>query len=421
MKSADQIVEKPRLDRGFSFADSAKRTEPSAWILGIGLGVLYVVGILAFRFHYSVIDEYFHYAQTTLFYSGFWRAVPGLTTIPGYHAAVAMILRVVGDDHLETARLIHACLCLTAVAGFFVLRRFLWPGTETVATAQFLALPIMAPLLFVLYTDVPAVSLLLWATWAAVSGRSLISALLLCLLVVVRQHEVVWGAFLVFIAARPSAGWRELPKVWRQSLRAALPFALPAFLFFAFWRWNGHISLSPVQAVMHPDLSFHTGNVFMAMLIAGVLLPLQTLSGLRKFGSDVRHRPWLILLPILVFAAFWFAFRANNPLNGHFFTDYLRHYLPTRLAAALVIACVACTLWRIKLRPTSSGLALGFVAAVFLAASWLIELRYLIPPFALWLAMREQAEEPVEYATLALWLILAVLMVYLAMASLFFV
>ncbi|MEP6484169.1 MAG: hypothetical protein ABJB01_06940 [Rudaea sp.] len=402
-------------------ANSVKRTEPSAWIFGVGLGVLYVIGVLVFRFHRSVIDEYFHYAQVTLFYSGFWRVVPQLTTIPGYHAVVALILRVVGNDHLDTARFVHASLCLIAIAGFFALRRRLWPGTETAATAQFVVLPIMAPLLFVVYTDVPAVALLLWATWAVVSGRSFLSALLLCLLVLVRQHEIVLGAFLVFLAARPPNGWRQLPKAWRESFHRAWPFALPLLLFFAFWRWNGTISLSPGQAAFHPDVSFHTGNVFMALLAAGLLLPAQTAIELRHFYSNLRERPWLLLFPAIAFMAFWFGFRANNPLNGHFYSDYFRHYLPIRLAAALIITCVACSLWRIRLRPAESGLALGTVAAVFLAASWLIELRYLIPPFALWLAMREHRYPRVEYATLALWIILAVLMTYLAFTSRFFV
>ena len=46
---------------------------------------------------------------------------------------------------------------------------------------------------------------------------------------------------------------------------------------------------------------------------------------------------------------------------------------------------------------------------------------WIAAPFALWLAMREHSEIRAEYATLALWLIFAVLMIYLAIASLYFV
>ena len=378
-------------------------------------------GIVLFQFRHRFVDEYFHYAQITLFYGGFWRPVPQLTTIPGYHAFIALILRCIGDDSLDTARIVHSLSCLGAIAGFFALRRRLWPGTETIATAQFLCLPVMVPLFFVLYTDVPAVALLLWATWSTVVGRTFLSSLLLCLLVLVRQHEVVWSGFLLFIAARPANGWSDLRFRWRETLHHVWPYALPVLLFIAFWRWNGAISLSHEQTGMHPDFSFHTGNVFMALLVAGLLLPIQTAEGLRAFAHDVRRRPWMLVIPLLAFAAFWFAFRSNSPWNGYFYTHYLRHFLPTRIAAAIIIACVACSFWRIRLRPAGAGFALCAISALFLSASWLITLRYLIPPFALWLAMREHSEIRAEYATLALWLIFAVLMIYLAIASLYFV
>jgi alpha-1,2-glucosyltransferase len=45
---------------------------------------------------------------------------------------------------------------------------------------------------------------------------------------------------------------------------------------------------------------------------------------------------------------------------------------------------------------------------LFLAASWLIEQRYAIVPLVLWLAFREHRTRQTEYATLALWLVLAV-------------
>ena len=45
---------------------------------------------------------------------------------------------------------------------------------------------------------------------------------------------------------------------------------------------------------------------------------------------------------------------------------------------------------------------------VLLAASWLVELRYALVPLVLWLAFREHRGRAIEWATLALWLALAV-------------
>ena len=47
-------------------------------------------------------------------------------------------------------------------------------------------------------------------------------------------------------------------------------------------------------------------------------------------------------------------------------------------------------------------------SAMALAAAWMIEHRYALIPFALWLALRQAADRRIEYATLALWTVFAV-------------
>jgi alpha-1,2-glucosyltransferase len=415
LKAVDKLVEKPRPDRGFSFAQLVADTERSAWFFGILLGALYVAAIVVLNFRPQYVDERFHFAQVMLFYRGDWRAVPEVATLPGYGALLAAIMRIIGDDWLDTTRVVHAFCGLAAVGGFFALRRRLWPGTETIATAQFLCLPLMAPLFFIIYTDVPATALLLWATWAALGGRTIVSALLFCLLVLVRQHEFLWAGLAAALILRPETGWSEIRHQWKTRLVAAVPFAAPVVLFLAFWRWNGSISLWHTD--IHPDLSFHTGNVFVGLLLAGLLLPFQLSKSFMDLVRKVRSRPWLVVFPLLVFAAFWFAFRATNPINGTLPTEYLRHYTPTRVAAGLVIALAAWTLWRLKLRPTGAGAPLAFISIFFLAAIWLVEPRYVIAPFSLWLAMRQHDENWIEFVTWALWLALSIFMIRLVLIA----
>src|SRR5512141_427243 len=133
-------------------------------LLGIGLGVLYAVAIAMSQSGGVQGDETYHYAQIQLFLRGDFRVLSQyLTTLPGYHAAVAAGLWLTGSDSLGAARAINALFGLAAAAGFHSLRRSLWPDTEALATAQFLALPILTPLFFLVYTDVLALALLLWA------------------------------------------------------------------------------------------------------------------------------------------------------------------------------------------------------------------------------------------------------------------
>jgi alpha-1,2-glucosyltransferase len=123
-------------------------------------------------------------------------------------------------------------------------------------------------------------------------------------------------------------------------------------------------------------------------------------------------------IPPLVFAAFFFGFHADNPYNTALPDLYVHNALVQALAtntgfralASAIATIAACGLTPTRLRP-AAAVWLYPIAAFFLAAEWLVETRYLIVPFALWLAFREQRSKPIEYATLALWAALAVFIV----------
>ena len=398
--------DEPRLARGFSFL----RPQVLNGTLGSLLGALYVAGIVALIGMRPLADENYHISQIAQFLHHDFRAIPELTTVPGYHLVIAAMMNVVHAHSLYAARIAHALFGLVAIAGFHAVRRRAWPGTETIATAQFMALPILAPLFFLLYTDVPALAILLWSTWATLRGRHFLSAILLCLIVGVRQHEAVWAVFLMALAAS------NLPDRRAQRIAATLaPYLLPLVALAAFWWWNGSISLANSLKKFHPDFSFHTGNIFVAILVAGLLLPLHTLVGLRDFTNIARAKPWLFVIPILVFAAFWFGFRADNPYNlvmpGYYLHNGVVDAMKDgagRIVAGIVIACAVCGLGTIPLRPRGAW-AVYIVGAAFLAASWLVELRYAAVPLVIWLALRQQKNWKIELPTLALWLVLAVL------------
>ena len=384
-------------------------------MLGIAAGVLFVAALVMMRHRGTYTDELNHYSQIVLFRRGDWRIYTDtLTTIPGYHVLVAAILRLFGAESLNAARLVNAAFALIGIAGFHALRRRLWPGTETLATAQLLVLPILVPLFFLVYTDMLALAMLLWAAYATVTSRHLVSALLLTMLVGVRQNEVVWAGFLALLALWPI--WRERGiAAWREILAQGLPYGVPVAAFLGFWAWNGSISLSHEQAALHPDLSLHLGNLFFALFLAGALLPLHALAGFRDFVAGARAKPWLLAIPIAVFAAFWWGFHADNPYNSVFPSYYIRNGLLiaidaqpiVRAGAGIAVTLAACGLAGTRLRPAAAAWLYPF-AALFLAASWLIEQRYALVPLVLWLAFREQRGRAIEWATAALWLVLAV-------------
>lgn len=397
-------------------------SRPTILILGIAIGLVYAAAMALSFAGATRGDEVYHYAQIQLFLHGEWRVLDQyLTTIPGYHAVVALTLRVVGLESLGAARAVNAAIGLVAAAGFLALRRRLWPGTESLATAQFLALPILAPLFFLVYTDVLALALILWAVVAMLADRHWWSALALLGVVLVRQNDVIWAGFVVAVAAWPLFRERGVAAL-RELLLPFSPYAIPMCAFVAFWAWNGSISLSHGQAALHP-LTLRLGNPFFVLLLAGVLFPLQILAGLRDCAAQMRAQPWLLTLPIAGFVLFWFGFHADNPYNGALPDFIPRNALllkfdsdsTWRAGAGVAMMLAASGLASTTLRPPGAWWLYPF-ATLFLAASWLIEQRYAIVPVVLWLAFREHRSPRIEIATLALWLVVAV-WVFLGVAA----
>ena len=416
-----QNATKPRSDRGFAFAGSAAASFPpipsssrETWLLALAIGALYVAAIVFSQGGAMRTDELYHFAQIELFLRGEFRILDGyLTTIPGYHAVVAALLRAAGSDSLGAARTITALFGLLAAAAFHALRTQTQPGGEALATAQFLALPVLAPFFFLVYTDALALALVLWATVATTRGRHGLAALTLCAALLVRQSDVVWAGFLAALAAWPEYREHRLRDPRRLAALIA-PYLVPVAAFLAFWAWNGSISLSREQALLHPA-GLYGGNVLLALAIGGFLFVPQAFVRMRDVTVSVRSRPWLLAIPPLVVAIFYFGFRADNPYNAAM-PDFYIHNAVTqtlttdrglRFVAALVAALGARLFLSTPLRPPAAYWLFP-IAAFFLASEWLVETRYLIVPFALWLAFREQRSKAAEYLMLALWALLAV-------------
>lgn len=363
-------------------------------------------------------DEIAHYGQINRFDHGDFRiALQYLTMVPGYHALMAAILWTLDLRSLDAARLLNALLGLGTIGAFHLARSALWSRSAAAATLQFALLPILLPYDFLVYTDVLALGLVLAALAATLRDRHLLAGLVMVGALCVRQTSVVWLPLLAAIAVWPADG--KLPAL-REVARRGWPYALGVLLFLGYWLWNGHISLSPEQAAMHPDLSMHVGNIFFALFLCALLLPLQVAVGLRRFATIAVQRPWVLALPLAAFAAFWALFQADHPYNLATTPLMLHNLVVQQVQADGVLKMVfgvaavlaGCGLAPTVLRPR--GAVLLYPVAIFaLAAFWMIEPRYALVPLAFWLVFREPARHAnIEYATMALWALFAVCMCF---------
>jgi alpha-1,2-glucosyltransferase len=384
-------------------------------LLAVVLGVSYVLAAVFAAAGWRVGDEIVHFQQIEMFRLGDLHVLDAyLTVIPGYHLIVAGVLLLTGTDSLGAARLVNAAFGLLAIGGFLALRRAVNPASARLATAQFVVLPVLAPFFFLVYTDVLSLAMILWATFASIRGRHLASALLLLAALGIRQTNVVWALLLMVMSASRLHG-EQPQRQWTEQLRPLLPYGLPIAAFLAFWCWNGSISLSKTQAILHPDFSLHIGNASLALFLVGALFPLHALLAIRDLAAAAAERRALLLVPLIVFVVVCWLFHVDHVYNFADPTLFVRNALLLaadrspiwRLAYSLLASIGACVLVTTRLRPPFA-VWLYPVSLAALSASWLIDQRYALIPLSLWLAFREHRKPMVEWITLEFWLVLAV-------------
>jgi alpha-1,2-glucosyltransferase len=392
----------------------ARRKRVAFWSLlvaGYTLCALYSAHIGVMR-----LDEPDHYEQVERFRHGvFHPLVDTLTTIPGYHLLLAALLALFGVDTFSAARVVSSLFGVLAVAGFHNLRRDATGRDDYLATAQFAVLPIFLLFVFMVQTDAASLALLLWATWAAGRGRHWAAGLFLFAAECVRQNNVLW---LVLLA------WPLVQTVWqRRSVQSAmrtlpdlLPYVIAGGAFVAYWVVHGSVVLARNQASAHPDFSLHSGNLFYLMFLGAVLFAIPCAQSWQRFVSDVRVRPWLIFLPLFLLAFYLGTFRVDHPFNLLQPPD-LRDWLLMRTQTsgwwhwAFGVVATFGGVGLLRQRLTIPHKAIFWtVTALFVSLSWLIEQRYYLAPYALFMAWRTPQSEVGERVTLALWAPLAVLL-----------
>ena len=364
-------------------------------------GLLLLVTLLVFFVRLAllqsqpIVDETVHVPQIESFMRGSWDTQPNLAMIPGYHLVVAGLMSATGLSSLGAMRGMSAMFGVVAALIFYFIRRKLNDEDALASAVLFYLFPLFYPYYFLAYTDIFSLVIVLLAVLSAISGRHVLAAVIMTLSLAVRQNNVIWAAFLAAYAAWPALTMRET-SAWMRLKGAsakAISYVLPALAFLAYWRWNGTIAFSAKIAGAHPDLTVHAGNVWFTSLLFLVLFPYEAWKGLRSFGAALPVRPWLSLIPIVAGGCV----KLRGSGDNHAFLDYfIRNAFIVSVAHGWMKVCVGISVglaaWSmafIRFRD-SRGLLIYPVSIVCLASSKLIENRYSIVPFALWMAFRKE-------------------------------
>ena len=338
-----------------------------------------------------VIDEKYHLAQIERFLHGDYR-VPDVTTVPGYHALLALLAGVTGLVSPARVRLLSFVLSAGTLAVFFRLLREL--GRDRVRLATLAFLPIVFPYLFLIYTDVFSLGLVLTSLLLSLLGRQKLAGLAGIASMLVRQSNVVWLVFLIAYGYERRHGLSLDRKAVLRHLSDYWVFLVGCGLFVIFVIVNGGVAIGDADA--HPAFTLHTGNIFFLLFVFGVAFLPIVAAKLREI--DLRSILY-IAAGLLVYLT---TFAADHPYNRYGADTFVRNWL---------LIFFDQDVWHRLLFYVPMGLAVHAIArcrvpltlivftVLFLLPSWLIEQRYYIIPFSLFLLLVEDEREGLGLTT----------------------
>lgn len=362
------------------------------------IGAAWVAGLIAFTSVPVLADESYHVAQIGLFLGGKWELAENLTTIPGYHVILTGLAIVFGREDITALRVYSASLSIVAILVLLRLAALARDDRWALRVAQIVVLPILFPFLFLVYTDVTALLLVMLAFLLTQERHHWLGALAATSALAIRQSEIVW-LVLAGISASVGGLWApahtdgvRLPKA--ELAKRSAGYALGALAFAGFVAWNRGVALG--DRAMHPFPGLYLGNVYFALFLSFVLLLPLHVAQARPIARRIRQ-PSVALAILVLGGIFAATFHVDHPYNQASMSWWLHNTVLAWLASSLwtraaMFAAIAIAILSLSVTPLQSGaqrLLMPF-ALLSLVPEWQIEPRYAIMPFALFLLFRVQ-------------------------------
>jgi alpha-1,2-glucosyltransferase len=396
----------------------------------LGVFILLMAGFLYVNGAPYLSDESFNFRQISRFRQGDYSMEPLMNVIPGYHAFVALVLRATGRTGLFSARLFSTLISAATVLVFYLLAWKVDGGSSLVRTLQFAFFPILFPFFSLVYMDVLALMLVLLGFYLVLSKRYALAGLAGILSVLARTNNILWMAFLFVFMLYEEFGfdWRApiRPAGFTRFLRDTWTFWLGFILFVIFLVVNKGIAIQDKSS--QPLFKFEAGNIyFLLFLFLPLFLPF-VLANFKRMGRLVWRKKWLVLALLLLFGVFLLTYHNTHPYNNDRPDYYVRNillmaadesfawklvlFIPA--AVSLLSLCVT----RLQQKPFYW---LYPFTVLSLVPFWLVEPRYYLVPYSLFILMQERRDGRLEWLAAGYNLILALLLLYLIRGKVLFI
>ncbi|MCL5798121.1 MAG: Dol-P-Glc:Glc(2)Man(9)GlcNAc(2)-PP-Dol alpha-1,2-glucosyltransferase [Patescibacteria group bacterium] len=375
---------------------------------------LLLVFATAFRLveNYSeIIDEYYHFGQITRFLGHDFSLELGLSTLPGFHLLVAFILQLLGEKGLPWARFVTFMFNLLTIPVFYAAARKIEEKAAFVRTMQFAFLPIIFPYYPLVYTDIFSLLLVFCALFLALSKKYYLSGIVATLSIAVRQNNIIWLMFINLLTFISESGLKINVQTVRNHIKRSLTFILGALLFILFVLVNHGFATGAKS--FQPVTFLNMGNLYFFLFSFSIIMLPQSLASFPKIVAFLRKEKKSILLIFIFFLLLLLSFQNSHPWNQY--TYFLRNKIlvaaasspPLKLLYFIPIVYGFIMFFIVRLQKKEYYLLYPFII-LYLLPSWLVEVRYLFIPFAMYLLFRKRLSDRVEKVTAAYFFTLSI-------------
>ncbi len=183
-------------------------TRYKPYLLGIIILLISFTVLFSMRKAYLYGDELIHY-QTIKDFTD-WNLSDQTflrdAKLPGYPAAIAFFRKIFGAETIFETRIINFLISSFCIYIFYLISKLIDSKNSRIKTLQFFLFPLVFVFLFLLYTDILSLLLILLSFYLILKDRNTLSGIPAILSILVRQNNVIWVFFLSLLILKKHKG-----------------------------------------------------------------------------------------------------------------------------------------------------------------------------------------------------------------------
>lgn len=371
-----------------------------------------------------LVDEKGHYPQIKKFIDRDFTMHPDITTIPGYHCVIALFAYIFHVSSISAIRLLSLIFSIISILTFFLLSRKIHKESSIVKTLQYYFLPILFPFFFLIYTDVLSLLSILFAFYLLLNEKYKLSGIAGIISILIRQNNIIWLIFMCLFIYFEKYNFEFDFRTIKRYIKDIWVFIIGFIIFLIFLIINRGFALG--DRAMHPSFSFHLGNIFFILFCFFFLFLPLNISNFSKIIQYIVKNKKIIIIITFVFLIYIITFVNNHPYNmggGYFLRNKALRYITSniflKILSFIPIAYSILSISVTKLHRKSFYLIYP-ITLFFLMPSWLIEPRYYLISFTLFILFKKNESKLVEYLTIIIYVIASGILFYWIRTGRFF-